>query len=147
MLALGCYQALNFDGGGSTTMVLRDSVVNSPSDLTGERPVGNALFISILEEIPSLIQYFDIKPDNLFTDLHKKQPVTYTAIDKWNFNMDIPMQLFEWESKGIQGAFTFYDENDLVLWRATLPGKGIVTGKTGSSEDSIYVEAFEELRD
>jgi len=38
-------EALNLDGGGSTTMVLGDQVVNTPSDPEGERPVGNALVI------------------------------------------------------------------------------------------------------
>ena len=43
MQELGCTEALNLDGGGSTTLVLRGQVVNRPSDLTGERPVANAL--------------------------------------------------------------------------------------------------------
>jgi exopolysaccharide biosynthesis protein len=43
--ALGMREALNLDGGGSTTMVARGQVVNSPSDATGERPVGDALLV------------------------------------------------------------------------------------------------------
>ena len=39
------YQALNLDGGGSTTMVVGEQVVNNPSDPTGERPVANALLV------------------------------------------------------------------------------------------------------
>lgn len=39
------HQALNMDGGGSTTMVVDRRVVNHPSDPTGERPVGNALLL------------------------------------------------------------------------------------------------------
>ena len=42
---LGAWQALNFDGGGSTTMVVQGKLVNVPSDPTGERPVGNALLV------------------------------------------------------------------------------------------------------
>lgn len=45
MRELGAYQALNFDGGGSTTMIVRDRIVNSPSDSAGERPVGDALLL------------------------------------------------------------------------------------------------------
>jgi len=45
MRALGIYQGMNLDGGGSTTMVIRGRVVNSPSDSTGERTVGNALVV------------------------------------------------------------------------------------------------------
>jgi Phosphodiester glycosidase len=50
---LGASQAINLDGGGSTTLVVahrdprgyRYDVVNQPSDSAGERPVGNALAI------------------------------------------------------------------------------------------------------
>lgn len=52
MLALGARDALNLDGGGSTTMVYADPdsarrlrVANRPSDKEGERPVGDALAI------------------------------------------------------------------------------------------------------
>lgn len=45
MRALGAWNALNLDGGGSTTLVVRDSILNSPSDPTGERTVGNALLV------------------------------------------------------------------------------------------------------
>jgi len=45
LIELGAVEAVNMDGGGSTTMVVRDRVVNSPSDLTGERAVGDALLV------------------------------------------------------------------------------------------------------
>jgi hypothetical protein len=37
--------ALNLDGGGSTTMVVKGQVVNKPSDPAGARPVGDALIV------------------------------------------------------------------------------------------------------
>jgi hypothetical protein len=43
LLQIGAWNAVNLDGGGSTTMVVRHEVVNSPSDSTGERPVANTL--------------------------------------------------------------------------------------------------------
>ena len=43
--ALGMRDALNLDGGGSTTMTVGGEVVNAPSDATGERPVGDALLV------------------------------------------------------------------------------------------------------
>ena len=45
MISEGIYQGLNFDGGGSTTMVINGEVVNAPSDITGEREVGNCLML------------------------------------------------------------------------------------------------------
>ncbi len=46
LISMGCYQAVNLDGGGSSTMVVNNNVVNSPSDKTGERPVHNFLFVT-----------------------------------------------------------------------------------------------------
>jgi exopolysaccharide biosynthesis protein len=45
MQKLGAVDALNFDGGGSTAMVVRGKVVNRPSD-GSERRVSNALLVS-----------------------------------------------------------------------------------------------------
>ena len=46
MQSLGVAQGLNLDGGGSTTLVLNGRVVNHPSDSSGERTVGNILYIT-----------------------------------------------------------------------------------------------------
>ncbi|MGC9495675.1 phosphodiester glycosidase family protein [Streptomyces sp. WG7] len=43
--SLGLRDAVNLDGGGSTTMVSNGDVINDPSDAAGERPVGDALLI------------------------------------------------------------------------------------------------------
>jgi exopolysaccharide biosynthesis protein len=45
MLEFGCEDAMNLDGGGSTTMVIGGKVVNSVSDATGERAVSDALLV------------------------------------------------------------------------------------------------------
>lgn len=45
MLRLGARDAMNLDGGGSSTLWIRGTVVNYPSDATGERAVANALFV------------------------------------------------------------------------------------------------------
>jgi hypothetical protein len=49
--ALGAREALNLDGGGSSTMVVSGRVVSRPSDPTGPRPVVNAL---VVREDPDL---------------------------------------------------------------------------------------------
>ncbi|MDR7523251.1 MAG: phosphodiester glycosidase family protein [Armatimonadota bacterium] len=45
MRQLGATDALNLDGGGSSTLVVRGVVVNLPSDETGERPVSDVLLV------------------------------------------------------------------------------------------------------
>lgn len=46
LLTQKCITAINLDGGGSTTMWIKEAgVVNSPSDLFGERKVANAILV------------------------------------------------------------------------------------------------------
>ena len=45
MKGFGVYNALNLDGGGSSTLWVKSKVVNSPSDKTGERVVSNVLMV------------------------------------------------------------------------------------------------------
>ena len=46
LLELGAIDAMNLDGGGSTTMHLEGQVVNHPSDKEGERKVSDALIVT-----------------------------------------------------------------------------------------------------
>ena len=45
LIEFGATDAINLDGGGSTAMVIRNKLVNKPSDTTGERPVSDAIMI------------------------------------------------------------------------------------------------------
>jgi hypothetical protein len=45
MRSLGALEAMNLDGGGSSTMVADGKLVNTPSDATGQRPVGDAVVV------------------------------------------------------------------------------------------------------
>lgn len=45
MKYFGAHYAINLDGGGSTTLVANNRVLNSPSDPTGQRKVSNAVLL------------------------------------------------------------------------------------------------------
>jgi exopolysaccharide biosynthesis protein len=45
LIEFGAAEAINLDGGGSTSMVIKNKLVNKPSDATGERPVSDAILI------------------------------------------------------------------------------------------------------
>jgi hypothetical protein len=47
LLSLGAVDAMNLDGGGSTTMYLNGKVVNTPSDKEGERKIGDAILVTL----------------------------------------------------------------------------------------------------
>lgn len=46
MARIGCTDALNLDGGGSSTLWARGQVMNNPCE-GAERPMGNALLITL----------------------------------------------------------------------------------------------------
>jgi hypothetical protein len=56
---LGAVSAINLDGGGSTTMVIRGRVVNRPSDRRGERRVGSAVVVHARTPPPDPVQLAD----------------------------------------------------------------------------------------
>jgi hypothetical protein len=45
LIELGAVDAINLDGGGSTAMVVKGTLVNFPTDPTGERPVSDAIVV------------------------------------------------------------------------------------------------------
>lgn len=47
LLSLGAIDAMNLDGGGSTTMFLDGKVVNHPSDKEGERKVSDVIIVTL----------------------------------------------------------------------------------------------------
>ncbi len=47
LFSLGAMDAMNLDGGGSTTMYLDGKVVNTPSDKEGERRIGDAIVVTL----------------------------------------------------------------------------------------------------
>ena len=52
LLELGATDAMNLDGGGSTTMFLDGKVVNKPSDKEGERKVSDAILVTLRKNRP-----------------------------------------------------------------------------------------------
>jgi len=46
LIEFGAVEAINLDGGGSTAMVIKNRLVNKPSDATGERPVSDAILVN-----------------------------------------------------------------------------------------------------
>jgi hypothetical protein len=46
MRSLGAKDAVNLDGGGSTSITINQRLVNRPSDATGERPIADAIVIT-----------------------------------------------------------------------------------------------------
>ncbi len=82
ILQLGVYQGINLDGGGSTTMVIRNEVVNSPSDASGERPVSNALLVVSKAPIDTL-SILQISPKYSKVFMGKQIQFTASGTDRF----------------------------------------------------------------
>jgi hypothetical protein len=124
MRELGCTQALNLDGGGSTTMIVRGKVVNRPSDATGERAVANALLL-ISTAPTGPLAHLEVQPRTATLRLGEKLDFGMTATDSLYNLLDLT------------------DED--VFWRVSAPlgsidSRGIFTAN--SKSDSGYVIAF-----
>jgi hypothetical protein len=78
---LGAYEAMNLDGGGSSTMWVRGEIVNSPSDRTGERTVTNSLLV-VSKTTQGRAQYLDIYPDSIHAAAEGSVPLKIIATDK-----------------------------------------------------------------
>jgi hypothetical protein len=124
MRELGCGQALNLDGGGSTTMVVRGNVVNRPSDAAGERAVANALLL-VCTAPPGKLAHLDITTSR----------ASVQAGGKFDFNMIATDSLFN--------PLNLSDKE--VFWKVPRKlGKidkyGVFTA--GAKIDSGYVVAY-----
>ncbi len=92
MKGFGVHNALNLDGGGSTTLVVHNDVANSPSDGSGEREVANALMIvSNKSKIGSLDR---IKINPSFNKLYRNESYAYqiTGSDTNFFPVEVNVQ-------------------------------------------------------
>ena len=58
LIALGAVEAMNLDGGGSSTMVVNDAVRNVPSD-GPERPVSDALLVFSVSDLGALFKVLE----------------------------------------------------------------------------------------
>ena len=82
MLRWGVYQGINLDGGGSTTMVVRGTVVNSPSDAGGERTVANAL-MAVSAAPTGPIAIINIEPEEPYIIISDQLQFSMKAFDQY----------------------------------------------------------------
>jgi len=97
MRELGCVQALNLDGGGSTTMVARGQVMNRPSDATGERAVANALML-VCNAPPGKVTHLDITATRAVLRPGEKFDFTIIAADNYYNPLNLVDREVSWKA-------------------------------------------------
>jgi hypothetical protein len=111
---LGCRDAVNLDGGGSTTMVVEGRVVNQPSD-GEERPVSNAILV-----------------------VRDRETTPLPCIDRF----DGPSRRPEWRDRftmnGVEGFSPAAPGGDGRVLRVYDPAGGFETVRIGRRTDRNY---------
>jgi hypothetical protein len=125
MLEWGVYQGMNFDGGGSSTMVVRHTVKNKPSD-GSERAVANALLL-ISQAPTSSLQHLRIEPRQLFLLPQQQAQFTYQGYDEF------------WNPLGSIGPLTW----DCSPHIGTITPSGLFTAATDTGSGWIYLASGE----
>jgi hypothetical protein len=82
MLDWDVYEAVNLDGGGSSTMYVRGEIVNKPSDATGERSVTNALVV-LCKNKSDEVKYISIQPKQVQVSQNSSYHFDTKLFDKY----------------------------------------------------------------
>lgn len=140
MLQLGAYNALNLDGGGSTTMAARKpateniEIINSPSDGSPRR-VANAIGIfSVFSPYPLEGFVIDTVDTNVF--VNTSRDFKALGYDTYLNPTNTDQSKLEWSVSGVEGYFkgnVFYPEST---------GKAIVTVSSGDVKSSIEINVL-----
>lgn len=126
-LDLGCTEAMNLDGGGSTTMVVRGRVVNSPSD-GGERRVANGLGLFSRALPTGEPVRLAVEPAEATILAGETLALTVQGLDRFYNPVPVDLRQVRWEAGGLglvdaQGRF--------LPAAVSAPTAGLVTARWG----------------
>ncbi|NLK86442.1 MAG: phosphodiester glycosidase family protein [Clostridiaceae bacterium] len=129
MQSIGAYNAVNMDGGGSTTMVARPvgetgvKVMNNPSDgVTRSVINGLGVFTSAPKsELAGLI----IETNDRYMFTNATRVFTVKGYDKFNNPVDVDPTAIKWSVSGVKGEF------EGNVFRPSTYGEGVVKASIG----------------
>lgn len=137
----GIYTAMNLDGGGSTTMVVRQlgdesyTVQNSPSDKS-LRNVPNAIAVFNNEKTGPLDKLV-IEVDDVNVFVGCKKELTVKGYDKYYNPVSIDSKKISWSYDGVPVNF-----EDGVLIAGDVAGSTTVTASIGKAKGSFNIDVL-----
>ena len=140
MQSIGCYYAINMDGGGSTTMVARPEganslvTVNSPSD-GYERSVATGLGVfSIAPQGPLDSIIVEAYEDKGFVNMARA--FTIKGVDKYLNPVSVSLDDVKWSVSGVSGRF------ESNVFYPTSSGTATITATIGNATGSTTFEVL-----
>lgn len=140
MIELGAYNAINFDGGGSTTLVERTpgstnlKVVNSPSESPLRKVVNSLGIFSTAPQGTLNGLIIDTSDTNIFVNTGRS--FTVKGYDQYNNPVQINQEDVTWKNSGINGSF-----NGSVFTPSEV-GEGTITASIQGISKSIDISAL-----
>lgn len=113
MKARGCVTAMNLDGGGSSTMTVRDEVVNFPSDAGGPRSICNALVVRRTAPVGPLSQLV-VEQDGLLVPPGSSQLLTAKGFDADGEPVSLDGWTLNWKGDGIGGDIITLGRGNII---------------------------------
>jgi exopolysaccharide biosynthesis protein len=129
----GVYQGLNLDGGGSTTMVIRGKVVNSPSDGT-ERTVSNGLLLVSTAPTDTL-NHIRISPKLSYAATGTTVQYSVKGFDQYYNPVTVPTASIQWGCDPSIGTIS----GTGLYTAASEVNSGYVVVTSGALKDSALV--------
>lgn len=97
ILSLGAWNAVNLDGGGSSTLIVDDEWVHRPTDSNWMRPIGNAL-VAIAEPYEGEeLGGIEISPKEKVVEKGDNFNFEITGLDLWGDRVPVTMDDITWE--------------------------------------------------
>lgn len=129
MQSIGAYNAVNMDGGGSTTMVARPlgesevKVINNPSDGV-TRSVINAVGVFSSAPVSPLAELI-IETDDRYMFTNTTRAFKVKGFDKFGNPVEVDPAGIKWSVSGVKGTFSGN------VFRPSTNGEGVVKASVG----------------
>jgi hypothetical protein len=136
MLEWGVWEGINLDGGGSTTMVVRGQVVNSPSDASGERTVANSL-LAVSTAPTGPLAVLRIDPDEVYVLVETQMMFSVDGFDQHYNPVAIAMDSLTW---GCDAALGSIDGNGVFTAGSDQISGRVWVGQGGVADTAmVYI--------
>jgi uncharacterized protein YigE (DUF2233 family) len=132
MKELGAWDAMNLDGGGSSTMWVRNEVTNRPSDATGPRMCSNALLVTSAAPVGSPA-HLDPGWDALRVPPKAALKINPAILDE-HYN-PLPLSSIDWDIEGDIGKI-----KNGIFTASQNQGKGSLKGRVAGTQVSQFID-------
>lgn len=126
---LGAYEAINLDGGGSTTMWIRGEVTNKPSDQGGPRTVSNSLLV-ISTQPTGPLHRIELFPALASVPPNASVQFSVEGYDQYYNPVAVKPEAIRWYATEALGSISSAG----VLHASTSPGEGSVMARLPDKE-------------